>query len=48
MAGLFDKVSRYARGPQGKQLREKAQKVANDPRNKERINKVSSRLRKSR
>ena len=37
MAGLFDKVGRFARSPQGKRMVEKAQRLAKDPSTRRKI-----------
>jgi hypothetical protein len=31
MASFFDKISRFLRSPQGRQLKDKAQRMARDP-----------------
>ncbi|MCG5215331.1 hypothetical protein [Streptosporangium sp. KLBMP 9127] len=37
MATLMDKVRRYIQSPQGRQNVEKAKRMANDPRNKQKL-----------
>lgn len=38
MAGLFDKVARFAKSPQGQRMIGKAQQAASDPKNRAKIN----------
>jgi hypothetical protein len=44
MAGLFNRIGRFARSPQGKRLMEKAQRAARDPRTRRRIADARARL----
>jgi len=44
MPGLFDRVGRFARSPQGKRLMQKAQQAARDPKTRRRIAGVRGRL----
>ena len=44
MPGLFDRIGRFARSPQGKQLMQRAQRLASDPRTRRRIAEVRGRL----
>jgi hypothetical protein len=44
MASLFNRVSRFARSPQGKELANKAQRFARDPQNRRRIEKLRARF----
>ena len=44
MPGFMDRVSRFARSPQGKRAIEKAQRLARDPRTRRRIAEARSRL----
>jgi hypothetical protein len=44
MAGLFDRVSRFARSPQGKRMMQKAQQLAKDPNTRRRIQEARGRL----
>jgi hypothetical protein len=44
VAGLFDRVSRFARSPQGKRLMQQAQRVARDPKTRRRIAEARARL----
>ena len=44
MAGLFDRLGRFARSPQGKRLMQKAQRPARDPRTRRRISEFRGRL----
>ena len=37
MAGMFDKVSRFARSPKGREPTQKAQRYARDPETKRKI-----------
>jgi hypothetical protein len=44
MAGLFDRVARFARSPQGQRVMDKAQRFARDPRTRRRIADARRRL----
>jgi len=44
MPTLLDKVTRFARSPQGKRAIDKAQRLARDPRTKRRITEARTRL----
>jgi hypothetical protein len=44
MAGLVDRIGRFARSPQGKRLMERAQRVARDPKTRRRIAEARARL----
>ena len=44
MPTLLDKVTRFARSPQGKRAIDKAQRMARDPRTKRRIAEARTRL----
>jgi len=44
MPGLMERVSRFARSPQGKRMVDKAQRLARDPRTRRRIADARSRL----
>jgi len=44
MPTLLDKVTRFARSPQGKRALDKAQRIARDPRTKRRITEARTRL----
>lgn len=46
MASIFDRVRSITRGPQGRRLMENAQRMARDPRTRERINEMRGRLRR--
>jgi hypothetical protein len=46
MASIFDRVRSMARGPQGRRLMENAQRMARDPRTRQRINEMRGRLRR--
>ena len=48
MAGLFSKVSRFARSPQGRRAMSQARRLAQDPKNRERIAGFRNRLGKRR
>ncbi len=48
MAGMFDKLARFARGPKGRQLTERAQRAARDPETKRKIADVRNRFGKRR
>ena len=37
MAGLLSKVARFAQSPQGRKLANRAKEMANDPKNKQKI-----------
>ena len=43
---LFNRVSKFARSPQGRRLAEEARRAAKDPRNRARIEQVRARLAK--
>jgi hypothetical protein len=44
MPGLFERVGRFARSPQGKRLMRRAQRYARDPRTRRRIAEFRGRL----
>ncbi len=44
MAGLFDKVAKFASSPQGRQAIAKAKQAAGDPKNKAKINQIVSKV----
>lgn len=44
MASLTDRVIRFVRGPEGRRLAEKAEKLARDPRNRRRLEALRDRL----
>ncbi len=44
MAGLSSKISRLARGPQGRKLADRAQRYARSPEGKRKIEQVRGRL----
>ena len=46
MASLIGRAIRLAKSPQGKRLIAEAQKAARDPKNKQRIEQLRSRLKK--
>lgn len=46
MASLLSKVIRFARSPQGKKLIQKAEKVAEDPKTRQKVEGVASRITK--
>jgi hypothetical protein len=46
MASIFDRVRSMARGPQGRRLMDNAQRMARDPRTRQRINEMRGRLRR--
>ncbi len=37
MAGLLSKVAKFAQSPQGRKLADRAKEMANDPKNKQKI-----------
>jgi hypothetical protein len=41
---LFDRISRFARSPQGRRLTEQAKRYASDPKNRARIEQARKRL----
>lgn len=45
MAGLFSKVSRFARSPQGQKLVQQAQAAAKDPKNRAKVEQLGNQLR---
>jgi hypothetical protein len=44
MAGLFDRLGRFARSPQGKKLMKQAERIAKDPNTRRRIADVRAKL----
>jgi hypothetical protein len=48
MPGLFSKVSRFARSPQGRRLTEQARRASKDPKNRARIEQLRGRFAKRR
>jgi hypothetical protein len=44
MAGLFDRVGRFARSPQGKRLRQQAERLARDPKTRRKIGELRGKL----
>lgn len=44
MAGLFDKVARFAQSPQGQRAIAKARQAAADPKNRAKINEVLAKV----
>lgn len=44
MPSLIDKVTRFARSPQGRRAVERAQRIARDPKTKRRISEARQRL----
>ena len=44
MAGLFDKVAKFASSPQGRQAIAKAKAAASDPKNRAKINEVVAKV----
>jgi hypothetical protein len=46
MASIFDRVRSLARNPQGKRLMENAQRMARDPRTRQRITEMRGRLKR--
>jgi hypothetical protein len=44
MAGIFDKVSAFARSEQGKKLLKQAQDVAKDPKNRAKVQELGAKL----
>ena len=44
MAGMFDKVSRFARSPKGRELAQRAQRYARDPETRRKIADARNRL----
>ena len=48
MAGLMSKVSRFARSPQGRKLADRAKQMANDPKNREKIEGLRARASRKR
>jgi hypothetical protein len=45
---IMNRLSRFARSPQGRQMAEKAQRAAKDPKNRARIEQARSRFAKRR
>lgn len=44
MAGLFSKVSKFARSPQGQKLMQQAQAAAKDPKNRAKVEDLGNQL----
>jgi len=44
MPGLFDRVARFARSPQGKHVMQRAQRVARDPKTRRKMAEVRARF----
>jgi hypothetical protein len=44
MAGLFDRIGRFARSPQGKRLMQQAQRFARDPKTRRKVADFRARL----
>lgn len=44
MAGLFDKVAKFASSPQGRSAINKAKQAASDPKNRSKINDVVAKV----
>ncbi len=44
MAGMFEKLSRLARGPKGRELSERAQRYARDPETRRKIMEARNRI----
>ena len=44
MAGIFNKVSAFARSPQGKKLLQQAQAAAKDPKNRAKIQELGEKI----
>ena len=44
MAGLMSKISKFARGPQGKRAMGEAQRLAKDPKTREKVGDVRRRF----
>lgn len=44
MAGLFSKVSKFARSPQGQKLMQQAQAAAKDPKNRAKVEQLGNQL----
>ena len=48
MAGLMRKVARFAQSPQGRKLADSAKRMANDPKNREKIEGLRARASRKR
>ena len=48
MAGLLNRIKNFMRSPKGQQMTNKAQEMAKDPRNRERVRRATQRLRRKR
>ena len=46
MSSLFNRISRFARSPQGKRMMGQAQRAARDPKNRQRLSQLRGRLRR--
>jgi hypothetical protein len=48
MAGLLNRIKNFMRSPKGRQMTNKAQEMAKDPRNRERVSRATRKLRRKR
>jgi hypothetical protein len=48
MAGLVNRIKNFMRSPRGQQMTNKAQEMAKDPRNRERVRRATEKLRRKR
>ena len=48
MAGLMSKVARFAQGPQGRKLAERAKRASADPKNRRKIEELRGRISRKR
>ena len=48
MAGLMSKVARFARSPQGRKLTDRAKQMAQDPKNRRKIDELRGRASRKR
>ncbi len=48
MAGLMSKVARFAQGPQGRKLAERAKQASSDPKNRRKIEELRGRISRKR
>ncbi len=48
MAGLMSKVARFARSPQGRKLADRAKQMANDPKNRRKVEQLRDRASRKR
>jgi hypothetical protein len=48
VAGLLNRIKNFMRSPKGQQMTNRAQEMAKDPRNRERVRRATQKLRRRR